>query len=122
MVVDPTDGAVSIWWNYGPDDSWANGWKFVGGGQIASGVPHANWVTLRFPDINGDGRGDYVYIGEGGALKYYMNNGTTGGQDVLFLDQGGIFEGATSNITKIVFADVSSPPKTAIKGFSRESY
>jgi hypothetical protein len=117
MVVDPSNGAVSIWWNYGPDDSWDNGWKFVGGGQIASGVPHANWVTLRFPDINGDGRADYVYIGEGGALKHYMNTGTAGGQDVVFVDQGGIFNGATSNITKIVFADVSSR-NNSLKQFS----
>jgi hypothetical protein len=117
MVVDPNDGAVSIWWNYGSDDSWDNGWKFVGGGQIASGVPHANWVTLRFPDINGDGRADYVYIGEGGALKHYMNTGTAGGQDVVFIDQGGIFNGATSNITRIVFADVSSR-NNSLKQFS----
>lgn len=83
-------------------------------------VTHANWVTLRFPDINCDGRGDYVYIGEGGALKYYMNNGTSGGQDVLFHDQGGIFDGGTSNITKIVFADVSSHTNP-LKSFSYDS-
>ncbi|KAL4941314.1 SGNH hydrolase-type esterase domain-containing protein, partial [Aspergillus oleicola] len=66
MVINPTNGAVKIWWNYGSDSSWVNGWKFVEGGEIASGVRHANWDTLRFPDINGDGRADYVYIGEGG--------------------------------------------------------
>jgi hypothetical protein len=106
LVVDPNNGAVKIWWNYGPDASWFNGWKFVEGGQIATGVPHANLKTLRFPDINGDGRADYVYIGEGGSLRHFMNTGTVGGQDVLFLDQGGIASGATSNISKLVFADV----------------
>ncbi|PNP41723.1 hypothetical protein TGAMA5MH_06316 [Trichoderma gamsii] len=106
LVVDPNNGAVKIWWNYGPDASWFNGWKFVEGGQIATGVPHANLATLRFPDINGDGRADYVYIGEGGSLRHFMNTGTVGGQDVLFLEQGGIASGATSNITKLVFADM----------------
>lgn len=71
MVVNPDNGAVKVWWNYGPDENWDNGWKFVEGGQIASGVPHANWATLRFPDINGDGRADYVVVGEGGALLHY---------------------------------------------------
>ncbi|KND93383.1 Lipase 1 [Tolypocladium ophioglossoides CBS 100239] len=107
MVVNTKNGAVKIWWNYGPDDAWVNGWKFVEGEEIATGVPHANWDTLRFPDINGDGRADYVYIGEGGALKHYMNTGTVGGQDVLFLAQGGIATGASPDITKLVFADMN---------------
>ncbi len=106
MVVDPNNGAVNIWWNYGPDNDWVNGWKFVPGGQIASGVPHANWATLRFPDINGDGRADYVYIGQNGALGAWLNTGSPGGQDVLFLAQGGIAAGASSNISNIVFADM----------------
>lgn len=107
MVVDEDDGSVHIWWNYGADDTWVNGWKFYDGGIIATGVPHANWETLRFPDINGDGRADYVVVGEGGSLLHYMNTGTAGGQDVLFLAQGGIATGAVSDISNLVFADVS---------------
>ncbi|KAL4861685.1 SGNH hydrolase-type esterase domain-containing protein [Aspergillus spectabilis] len=106
MVVNPDNGAVNIWWNYGYDESWVNGWKFVEGGQIASGVRHANWETLRFPDINGDGRGDYVYIGKGGSLHHWMNTGSPGGEDVLFLDQGGIATGASPDIERLVFADM----------------
>ncbi|KAK7973640.1 elongation factor Tu GTP binding domain-containing protein [Apiospora arundinis] len=106
MVVNPDTGAVRIWWNYGPDPDWVNGWKFVDGGEIASGVPHANWATLRFPDINGDGRADYVYIGEGGALKHHMNTGSDGGQDVLFEAMGGIATGAASDISKLIFGDM----------------
>lgn len=108
LVVDPKKGSVRVWWNYGPDKNWSNGWKFVEGGVIASGVPHANLNTLRFPDINGDGRADYVYIGEGGALKHHMNTGTVGGQDPLFIAQGGIATGAVQDITRLVFADVST--------------
>lgn len=40
LVVDPDNGSVRVRWNYGPDESWDNGWKFVPGGEIASGVPH----------------------------------------------------------------------------------
>lgn len=106
LVVDPNTGGIKIWWNYGPDTSWLNGWKFVEGGQITAGFPHANLETLRFPDINGDGRADYVYIGEGGSLRNFLNIGRVGEQSVSFYDMGGIASGATSNITKLVFADV----------------
>jgi hypothetical protein len=50
MVVNKNTGAINIYWNHGPDTSWENSWKFVPGGEIAVGVPHANWDTLRFPD------------------------------------------------------------------------
>ncbi|KAH7313967.1 hypothetical protein B0I35DRAFT_452195 [Stachybotrys elegans] len=106
MVVNENDGSVRIWWNYGPDENWVNGWKFVDGGEIASGVPHANLKTLRFPDINGDGRADYVYIGEGGSLKHHMNTGRPGQQDLLFHAMGGIATGAVGDISKLVFADI----------------
>jgi hypothetical protein len=107
LVVNPDNGAVDVYWNYGPDPSWENGWKFVPAGQIASGVPHANWGTLRFPDINGDGRADYVYIGAGGSLGHWLNTGTKGGQDVLFIAQGGIATGAAPDLSKLVFADIN---------------
>ncbi|KAH6949082.1 SGNH hydrolase-type esterase domain-containing protein, partial [Fusarium avenaceum] len=105
LVVDPNKGSVRVWWNFGPDKSWENGWKFVPGGEIASGVPHANLETLRFPDINGDGRADYVYIGEGGSLKHHINTGSPGGRDVLFHAMGGIATGAVRDISKLMNGD-----------------
>lgn len=108
MVADPNTGGAKIWWNFGPDNTWANGWRWYGeGAQVANGIPHANLKTLRFADRNGDGRADYVYIGEGGSLRLFLNIGTVGGQDVLWLDQGGIATGAAPDISKLVFADVS---------------
>ena len=63
---------------------------------------------------DGDGRADYVYIGKGGSLGLYLNTGTQGGHDVLFLNQGGIATGASSNIDNIVLSDINgdgmSPP------------
>lgn len=79
-----------------------------GGPRVCSTVPHANWATMRFPDINSDGRADYIYIGEGGSLKYHMNIGSALGEDVLFYDMGGIATGTVSNINNLVFADIDS--------------
>ncbi|KAK6708383.1 hypothetical protein SNK04_009348 [Fusarium graminearum] len=106
LVVDPDNGSLRVWWNYDPDESWDNGWKYVPGGEVTSGVPHANLETLRFPDINGDGLADYVYIGEGGSLNHHLNTGSVGGRDVLFHAMGGIAARAASDISKLVFADV----------------
>ncbi|KAF5238252.1 hypothetical protein FAUST_5619 [Fusarium austroamericanum] len=92
-------------WNYDPDESWDNGWKYVPGGEVTSGVPHANLKTLRFPDINGDGLADYVYIGEGGSLNHHLNTGSVGERDVVFHAMGGIAARAVSDISKLVFAD-----------------
>lgn len=75
--------------------------------MIATGVPHANWETLHFPDINGDGRADYVIIGKGGSLALWVNMGHALGQDPVFYSQGGIATGASGDIENIVLADVS---------------
>lgn len=106
LVVDPDKGSVKVWWNWGPDPNWVNGWKFEAGGEIASGVPHANLATLRFPDINGDGRADYVVMGQNGALKCFLNLGTVAGIDPIFYYQGTIASGAELDLSRIVFADV----------------
>ncbi|KAM3509343.1 hypothetical protein MY10362_000678 [Beauveria mimosiformis] len=106
LIVNPRNGAVHVFCNYGADDSWDNGWKFVDGGIIASGVPHANLATLRFPDINGDGRADYVYIEKGGLLVHWPNVGSVGGTDVEFRNQKGIATGVgLDDFSKLVFAD-----------------
>lgn len=96
-----------VYWNEGPDDSAVNGWRFNPGGVIATGVPHANLATLRFPDINGDGRADYVIIGEGGSLGLWLNTGQQGSYDLVFVAQGGIASGAASDLSHIELADIN---------------
>ncbi|EGX89576.1 lipolytic protein G-D-S-L family [Cordyceps militaris CM01] len=108
LIVNPRNGAVRVFWNHGPDSRWANGWKFVDGGVIAAGVPHANLATLRFPDINGDGRADYVYIGQGGSLVHWLNVGSVGGTDVVWHSQRGIATGVgLEDLSRLVFADIN---------------
>lgn len=106
LVVNGQTGAVTIYWNGGPDASADNGWRFIPGGVIASGVPHANLATLRFPDINGDGRADYVIVGKGGSLGLWLNIGQPGSHDVAFEAQGGIASGATSNFSNLLLEDI----------------
>ncbi|EYB22343.1 hypothetical protein FG05_13219 [Fusarium graminearum] len=106
--IHPKTGEITCWLNNLPKPCWDNGWKYVPGGEVTSGVPHANLETLRFPDINGDGLADYVYIGEGGSLNHHLNTGSVGGRDVLFHAMGGIAARAASDISKLVFADVSA--------------
>jgi hypothetical protein len=86
---------------------WNLGWKWVEGGEIAGGVPHANLKTLRFPDLNGDGRADYTYVGENGAVKSWLNVGQPGGTSLEWHELGGIATGAVGDIDRLVFADVS---------------
>lgn len=106
LVVDGDTGAVTCYWNFGADNAAVHGWRFVPGGIIATGVPHANLGTLRFPDMNGDGRADYVTIGVGGSLGLWLNTGEQGAQSVLFQAQGGIASGASPDISNVVFADL----------------
>ncbi|KAL2066782.1 hypothetical protein VTL71DRAFT_2854 [Oculimacula yallundae] len=106
VIVDPENGSVKVWWNYGAKADWPRGWSFVYGGEIFPGVKHANLVTIRFPDINGDGRADLVVVGKGGALRAWLNIGRQGQEDVTFIEQGGIAGGATDDITRIGFADI----------------
>lgn len=107
LVLNPDDGSADIYWNHGPDAELAHGWKFVEGGQIASGVPHANWKTLRLVDINGDGRADYLTVGVRGSAALWLNQGPQG-TDVKWLEQGGITAGSgATDLDTIIFADVS---------------
>ncbi|KAM0334429.1 hypothetical protein ACHAQA_001455 [Verticillium albo-atrum] len=100
------NGAVNVWWNRGPQASANNGWLWETGGQAASGVPHSNLETLRFADINGDGRADYVIIGQGGALQAWLNIGKQGGTEIQWNGRGGIATGVIEDISKLLLADV----------------
>ncbi|RSL78301.1 hypothetical protein CEP51_008323 [Fusarium floridanum] len=109
LVVDPSDGSVDVWWNKGPSDTAPNGWDWARAGQIAPGAKHANLATLRFPDINGDGRADYVFIGKGGSLGHWMNTGTDTGRGVEWVTRHGIATGESyqiSDFSRLVLADI----------------
>ncbi|QCX74663.1 Cytolethal distending toxin subunit B precursor [Streptomyces sp. YIM 121038] len=68
------NGAVKAWINKGTDAKGGGGWEEAG--QIAAGVAPAE--TVRFADINGDGKADYLVLEDNGAVKAWINNGGDG--------------------------------------------
>ncbi|KAH7114166.1 SGNH hydrolase-type esterase domain-containing protein [Dactylonectria estremocensis] len=108
LVVNPNDGSVDVWWNNGPDDNAPNGWNWHRAGQLSAGIPHANLATLRFPDINGDKRADYVIIGKDGSLGHLMNTGTDTGRTVEWVSRHGIATGESyklKDFSKLINGD-----------------
>ncbi|GAB1822552.1 hypothetical protein HerbRD11066_57160 [Herbidospora sp. RD11066] len=76
------------------------GWDYVG--KIAS-TPGASRAQVRFADLNGDGRDDYLLVGEQGQVKAWLNNraGQGGGWNYI----GEVASGAASR-DRVRFADI----------------
>ncbi|MFD8998973.1 FG-GAP-like repeat-containing protein [Streptomyces abikoensis] len=69
-VVVERDGTVRAWRNRGGGrDEWDDL------GRIATGVPGATGDQVRFADIDGDGKADYVLVGADGSLRAWRNDG-----------------------------------------------
>ncbi|MET0342210.1 MAG: GDSL-type esterase/lipase family protein [Polyangiales bacterium] len=66
------DGAVDAWLNVGGDTAAGPGW--VARGRIAAGVG-ADPDGLRFADMDGDGRDDYLIVGNDGSVEAWLNRG-----------------------------------------------
>ncbi|MEV4432596.1 FG-GAP-like repeat-containing protein [Streptomyces sp. NPDC049555] len=64
------DGSVRAWINGGAPGS--NKWNEVKGFAGGVGAPGS---TVRFADVNGDGRADYLVVQDDGAVKAWINNG-----------------------------------------------
>ena len=71
VVVDDITGAASVWANGGPDNAANGGWLWTPKGQIASGLGAG--AGVRFADINGDGRDDYIWLSKEGKATVYIN-------------------------------------------------
>ncbi|WP_344620775.1 FG-GAP-like repeat-containing protein [Dactylosporangium salmoneum] len=66
------DGSVDAYRNVGGDAPGQAG--FVALGRVASGIGVPGW-RVRFADIDGDGRADYLAVGDTGAVTAYLNKG-----------------------------------------------
>jgi len=71
LVVAGATGAIHAWVNNGGDTPSGPGW--IDRGQIASGAGPGN--QIRFADMNGDGRADYLVVADNGAIHAWINNG-----------------------------------------------
>ncbi|PNY28626.1 Lipase 1 [Tolypocladium capitatum] len=71
LVVDPKTGELTAYLNEGEDHSAPYNWHWKPVGSIASGLgPGRN---VRFADIDGDGRADYIYLNRKGGTTIYRN-------------------------------------------------
>ncbi|WP_061298145.1 FG-GAP-like repeat-containing protein [Herbidospora cretacea] len=83
-----------------PTTSSMNGWRYDG--QVASGVG-ATREEVRFADLNGDGRDDYLVVGAQGQVRAWINNRAGGSTSWSSLGQVASGAGAREAVR---FADL----------------
>ena len=105
LVVNP-DSSVQAWLNGGQDAAVPDGWLWTPVGTIAAGV--APGSEVRFADLTGDGRADYLVVNPDGSVQAWLN----GGQDAavpdgwLWTPVGTIAAGVAPG-SQIQFADLT---------------
>ncbi|MFI5689780.1 FG-GAP-like repeat-containing protein [Streptomyces sp. NPDC051636] len=107
LIVDNYSGAVTAYVNGGLQGRNQNAiWHPWG--QIADGDLGDN-MAVRFADLNGDGRDDYVMVAaHNGAAAEYVNGGLRGrNENALWLPQGQIASGGGSPGSLVKFADLN---------------
>ncbi|NGO15440.1 hypothetical protein G5C60_49675 [Streptomyces sp. HC44] len=98
-IVLGADGAATVYLNRGGDGH--GGWSVLG--QVATGRT-TDPTQVKFADIDGDGRTDYVLLASTGAVSVWLNRGGDGrgGWSPL----GRIATGLTADASKVRFADL----------------
>lgn len=92
-------GAVHLYENKGADDNYPGKWKWVGAPINASGAPGADHWNVKFADLNGDGRDDYMVVGDHGSLDLYLNTGSPGAVKPLWEPSGQVATGVGKDFT-----------------------
>ncbi|KAL4797008.1 hypothetical protein BDV19DRAFT_387548 [Aspergillus venezuelensis] len=100
-LVVSDNGAINAWLNTGSGDKPI--WIPVG--QIASGVGAA--AGVRIADVNKDGRDDYLWISDTGAVTLYTNTRGASGELPVWWPQGEIATGVGVGRENITFADLN---------------
>ncbi|WP_433832346.1 FG-GAP-like repeat-containing protein [Actinoplanes sp. CA-015351] len=91
-------GQVRLWLNRGSGDG--VGWQSRG--EVASGSAPRDQV--RFADLNGDGRDDYLVVGDQGQVQAWFNTGT--GDAVAWTAMGVVATGVGATRDQVQFADI----------------
>jgi len=90
LVIDP-NGSVTAYFNAGPNP--AGGWVWLLQPLLTRGFGRPG-SQIRFADINGDGRADYLAIDDSGAVSGYLNGDPNpNGIDWIWLPQPPIANG-----------------------------
>ena len=111
LAVDPATGNVHGWLNNGAHQS---GDHWIDRGVIASGTGTGVGMgarEVRFADIDGDGRDDYLAVDPAtGNVHGWLNNGAENGGD-RWIDRGVIASGTGTGVGKgareVQFADLN---------------
>ncbi|CAG8321699.1 unnamed protein product [Penicillium salamii] len=106
------DGSIEAWLNLGGPDNGPNAAKvrWLEQGTIASGIGK-DGRGVRFADLNGDGRAEYLYVHTDGSVEAYLNlgglDGTESNAKVGWLPQGVIATGVGLGRDNVIFADIN---------------
>jgi hypothetical protein len=113
LYVDEDTGAVTAYLNLGspnPNPLDAGQVDWLDQGVIALGVGGVR-DQIRFADLDGDGKADYLWVHDDGSVDAWLNlGGPDDGADaakVSWLAQGEIADGIGKDGTNVVFADVN---------------
>ncbi|WP_113699333.1 trypsin-like serine protease [Nonomuraea lactucae] len=114
LKVNIVTGAVHAWFSAGGDRGNTSGW--IDAGRVARGGVGGSGPDLRFADVNGDGRDDYLIVNpRTGAVHAWWNNGGdrpdgNGGTLPGWVDGGRIAKGVSDG-RRVLFADVNCDTK-----------
>ncbi|MCX4985131.1 FG-GAP-like repeat-containing protein [Streptomyces sp. NBC_00572] len=97
------DGSVRAWLNQGGNGN--GGWTAAG--QIASGTGAAG-STVRFVDLNADGRADYLTLAADGSAKAWLNKDGAGNWTAL----GGYAPALGAPGAQVLFAEANGDGRT----------
>ncbi|QLE76313.1 VCBS repeat-containing protein [Streptomyces rectiverticillatus] len=98
------NGAVRAFINDGGDNR--GGWTNYGTIAKGAGAPGSK---VRFADINGDRKADYLIVEDNGAVRAFINDG--GDNRGGWTDYGTIAKGAGAPGSKVRFADINGDRK-----------
>ncbi|MDG4856908.1 GDSL-type esterase/lipase family protein [Streptomyces sp. T-3] len=105
-LVLSANGAVHAFINEGGDGH--GGWKDAG--TIATGSTNWTGAQVRFADVGGDAKADYLVLSPNGATRALINTTTADGS-IKWDDRGSIATGSDWTADQVRFADVGGDAK-----------
>jgi lysophospholipase L1-like esterase len=101
LVVDPVNGSVREWRNFG-GQAQTGGWYWDPRGVITTGNPD----RVVYADLNGDHRADYLVVKADSSVQAWLNGGAQAGEWPWY-PQGTIASGVGAPGSQIRFADIN---------------
>lgn len=98
------NGAATAYLNAGPTGSGGQIWNEQG--EVMKGVG-ANASQVRFADINGDGKADYLVAHDNGTVDCWINGRSGDSGIFMWTAQGQIVSGNGHDGPGVIFADIN---------------